>query len=204
MITTTSSVAASWASPADAGLAAERCAHGKRSALTPITAPLPAVGLRDPHHPAGAGTQKAPKARIPRTRHPKPPRTRNIQQVVLGLLPRRAGGHAGVAAGVRRGSLGDAQHGAVGRDGGGSSRQRVAVLQPGDLRLGVACVGWKVGFGLGAKVFPCAHAAWMGSLRWEAGTPAQIQTYHNLDRDFRDCWMSQQEKKKRKTVLSRR
>lgn len=153
MITTTSSVAAAWASPSDVGLAAERCAHAKRWALTPSTATLPAAGVRDPHHPAGAGTPKAPKAHVPRTPHPKSPRTRNIQQVVLALLPHGAGGHAGVAAGVRRGSLGDAQHGAVGGDGGGSSRQGVAVLQPGDLRLGVACAGWKVGFGLGAKVF---------------------------------------------------
>lgn len=81
---------------------------------------------------------------------------------MLGLIRHRAGGYAGVAATVGQGGSGDVEHGAIRGDGEGvSTGQRVAAFQPGDLRLGVACAGWKAGFGLHAKFFhACAQPDW--------------------------------------------
>lgn len=51
-----------------------------------------------------------------------------------------------------QGGLGDVEQGAIRGDGEGA-RERVVVFQPGDLRLWVACEGWKVGFGFCVKFF---------------------------------------------------
>lgn len=71
---------------------------------------------------------------------------------MLGLVSHRAGGQAGVATSMGQGGLGDVEQGAIRGDGEGA-RERVVVFQPGDLRLWVACEGWKVGFGFCVKFF---------------------------------------------------
>lgn len=119
---------------------------------------------------------------------------------MLGLVRHRAGGHAGVAARVRQGDSGDVEHGAIRGDGEGVlARQRVAVLQPGDLRLGVACAGGEKVLVFMQSFSTCARSltgVTVLELFWEAGTSAQIKNYHDLDQIFRDCWTSQQEERK--------